>query len=288
MSVILTRIPASWSMYVNWQLGAVAWGLNPATNPKFGFPPAMSMKPPPVTKSFGLGYARPHRMSLCAWETMTCSPVTRVRSRAFTGMSNVPSRDPSVCSLMTRVSTPGTFTTWFGAVPTTIALPPIARLAISLTPETQLQVAVDWARTKSAVISLAVPGTRCTEATAASLWATSSNPIVTATRTSAAASDVSTWTTVASIVPPPGGRSPVSANAVSKKAVWMNTPVALPLNWVSVSHADATGAVEISPAQIATTASNEARVPGAGEFMGDMVCRTAEVAWSFPNIGRTS
>src|SRR2546426_321659 len=70
MSVILTRIPASWSMYVNWQLGAVAWGLNPATNPKFAFPPAMSMKPPPVTKSFGLGSARPHRMSLCAWETM--------------------------------------------------------------------------------------------------------------------------------------------------------------------------------------------------------------------------
>jgi len=68
----------------------------------------------------------------------------------------------------------------------------------------------------------------------------------------------------------------------------MNTPVALPLNWVSVSHADATSAVETSPAQIATTASNEARVPGAGEFMGDMVCRTAEVTWAFPNIGRTS
>src|SRR5437879_4329219 len=70
MSDILTWSPAAWSMYVRWQVGEVAPGLNPATNPKLAVPPDTSMKPPPVTKSFGIGLEAPHRMSL--WPCATC------------------------------------------------------------------------------------------------------------------------------------------------------------------------------------------------------------------------
>src|SRR5438046_1860386 len=208
MSDILTWSPAAWSMYVRWQVGEVAPGLNPATNPKLAVPPDTSMKPPPVTKSFGIGLEAPHRMSLWACETMTSSPVTRVRCSAFTVMSDVPSCEPSICSLMTRVRTPGTETIWFGAVPTTTSWPAARRFTSSLRAETPRHVATDWDRTKSAVTSFGVPVRRSTVATADSLRATESNPIVSERRMSAFASDVSTWTKVASNSPPAEGGLP--------------------------------------------------------------------------------
>ncbi|TLZ52077.1 MAG: hypothetical protein E6K18_03430, partial [Methanobacteriota archaeon] len=158
-------------------------------------------------------------------------------------MSYVPSCEASICSLMIRVKTPATVKTWFGRVETTIGCPPIRTFASSLSPATPVHVASEWARTKSAVTSFAFPGSRLTSATAASLCAVWSNPIVTLSRTSARASEVSTDTTVASITPPSGGSSPVSANRRSPRAVWTKTPVARPL-YVVPPVAPARGAIK--------------------------------------------
>src|SRR5438093_1420261 len=273
-------------MYVRWQVGDEAPGFNPATNPKFAFPPDKSMKPPPVTKSFGIGFGVPHRMSLWACETMISSPVARVRCKAFTVMSDVPSCDPSICSLMTRVRTPGTDTIWFGAVPTTTSWPAARSSTISLRPETPWHVATDSDRTNSAVTSFCVPASRSTVATVESLRATESNPIVSDGKTSAFASDVSTWTKVASNSPPAEGRSPVSANDVSRTAVWIDTPVALPLYRVPESAA-AARAVTMRPAHTTAT-EREAATRLQGEFVGFMIERSVRPSWVFPNLERMS
>src|SRR2546422_10104222 len=282
MDTDFTCIFDPWSMKLKFPLRSVFPGLYPATNPRFALDSPVGIHPPPVTKSFARGASEPHVMSLCACETITWSPVNRKRLRAFTVMSYVPPWEASTCSLMIRVKTPGTVRTWFGRVETTIGSPPTRTFASSLSPATPVHVADERARTKSAVTPFAFPGSRLTSATAASLCAVPSNPIVTLSSTSAVASDVSTDTKVASIVPPSGGSSPVSENRRSPRDVWTKTPVARPLYVVSPV-APARGAIN-SPARksVVPIAVRAHRILRASRIVLPAV-RTDPAVSGFPN-----
>jgi len=128
------------------------------------------------------------------------------------------------------------------------------RFVIVLEPETPLQVAIDCALTKSAVIlGLSEMGRTMSSVPAeAMLCAVLSKPIVTATKASTLPNGSVMGATVASIVPPPGGKGPVSTkncvgagervNAASK-ALPLKVVVAAGLD-VAVNHAEARGTVE--------------------------------------------
>jgi hypothetical protein len=175
-----------------------------------------------------------------------------VMCNAFTVMLFVPPLDVMNCSFMTTMIAPNpSVTVWFGTPLTTIGPRPLTeRFVMLLDPETPLHVATDCAITKSAVIVGPSATGRVMDRVPAEamLFAVLSKPIVTATSPSTLPNGSVMGATVASIVPPPGGNSPVSTKGGSvptaaSKALPLKVVVAVDVE-VLVNQAEARGTVE--------------------------------------------
>ena len=137
--------------------------------------------------------------------------------------------EESICSLMTRVRTPGISYTWFGSPVTMTGSPATRRPTTSVSPDAPSHAARLSVYPNTAVTGVGVSARRPMSEVAVSLIARSPNPAVYDRNTEASATPVSTATKSATRTPPSSGRSPVSAKYVPPRiGTFTYTPYARP------------------------------------------------------------